>query len=282
MSGGPAEVRVAIRDRLWPAAASRAVRDLLTGPPRRAQVFATLQHAMLLSVPGGDRVRMLAVVTSDAALVANAVRLGVPASTRPFRATTADPVMVGDGRVRLPTMTISIARWWDSAVPTIRPDPEALRRVVRLAVGTCGLDADRVQALGAVDPGTDSHGWTAVGRTLVGRGPGLTPAGDDVLAGFLVGLHAAGLGPLARELGARLDRELTSRTTAFSADLVRLAAAGHAAGEMIRLLRALHGRVRPADLDASASGMLAIGHTSGADLATGVCLGIAVSAGANR
>ena len=67
------------------------------------------------------------------------------------------------------------------------------------------------------------------------------------------------------------------QTTTLSADLLRLARDGHACLESLGLLAALH---RP---DIPVTGpihrFLSIGHTSGADLATGLALGLRMREG---
>ena len=71
-------------------------------------------------------------------------------------------------------------------------------------------------------------------RRLVGLGPGLTPAGDDVVAGALVALAAGG--DLERA-GVVLDavRSCRHRTTALSAALLDHAAGGRAVPQLARL-----------------------------------------------
>jgi hypothetical protein len=108
-------------------------------------------------------------------------------------------------------------------------------------------------------------------------GRGLTPGGDDVLAGTCVGLWAAGRSDLVDRLAAGLV-EIDDRTAALSADLLRLARQGQACGEVLQVLNALHSRsgqpARRPGLTAAIDRLLAVGHTSGADLATGLSLGL--------
>ena len=66
--------------------------------------------------------------------------------------------------------------------------------------------------------------------------PGSTPAGDDLLAGRLVALHALGEVDAAAALAAELPLD---RTTTLSAELLRRAAVGEASRPVIELLRAL-------------------------------------------
>jgi hypothetical protein len=102
---------------------------------------------------------------------------------------------------------------------------------------------------------------------LLGRGPGLTPAGDDVLAGFLLGSMAFGLD--AGRVRAAVAAMAPARTTALSAALLWHADRGECVDEVAVVVASPSG---PA-----VDRLLRIGHTSGAALATG--LATAASAG---
>ncbi|MDQ3127689.1 MAG: DUF2877 domain-containing protein [Chloroflexota bacterium] len=65
---------------------------------------------------------------------------------------------------------------------------------------------------------------TTAAACLIGLGPGLTPSGDDALAGFLAGLHALDH-PMATFAIGALD-SVESRTSAVAATLLRQAAQG--------------------------------------------------------
>ncbi len=72
---------------------------------------------------------------------------------------------------------------------------------------------------------------------LLGRGPGLTPAGDDFVLGFLLTLHRWGQAvhpdfPF-EVLSARIIPEAKSRTTTLSANLIECAARGQADERLI-------------------------------------------------
>jgi hypothetical protein len=114
-------------------------------------------------------------------------------------------------------------------------------------------------------------------RQLRGRGPGLTPGGDDFLAGHLFGLHALrrrqparglpGAAPLAARI--RAVHRAAVGSNPFSNTFLALARLGRPFGRLGSLLDALaHGR----DLDRAADALLAVGASSGADLATGLHL----------
>ncbi len=105
---------------------------------------------------------------------------------------------------------------------------------------------------------------------LLGLGPGLTPAGDDVLAGALVTLVAAA-DPRAVALRAGVRAAAPQRTTAVSAALLRHAGRGECGPELADLLRALAGAADPV---VALGRLCAVGHSSGAALAWGVLLAL--------
>ena len=113
---------------------------------------------------------------------------------------------------------------------------------------------------------------------IVGLGPGLTPSGDDILCGLLVSLRLVGDAVrhgrravwLADWLGAAVTADAGTRTTALAATLLHCAAAGGAGAEVAAVLRGVAGHEPPA---LPVRRLLAVGHTSGADLAQGVLAG---------
>jgi hypothetical protein len=110
---------------------------------------------------------------------------------------------------------------------------------------------------------------------LVGRGPGLTPSGDDVLAGALVAAHAVAH-PLLAEWCDRTRRALATRsTTAVSRGLIRHALDGWAIPQLADYLEAV---CDGSDSQESARArLLAVGHSSGAALAAGADHALATS-----
>jgi hypothetical protein len=98
---------------------------------------------------------------------------------------------------------------------------------------------------------------------LLGRGPGLTPLGDDVLAGWLV--TRAAVGRPDAVLSAAVRRRL-GVTTLLSATLIECALQGEALPQLAAWLAA----PSPATADA----LLAVGATSGAGLMTGAALAL--------
>jgi Protein of unknown function (DUF2877) len=101
---------------------------------------------------------------------------------------------------------------------------------------------------------------------LAGLGPGLTPAGDDALAGMLLAMRAS-IGPDAEPLlHAAAAR---ARTTALSLAFLRCAAAGQALAPAHRLLDAAARGDSGAAL-AAAGAVAEVGATSGADFCYGL------------
>jgi hypothetical protein len=102
---------------------------------------------------------------------------------------------------------------------------------------------------------------------LVGHGPGLTPSGDDVLAGALVAAHAVDH-PRLPEWVDRTRHALAVRsTTAVSRGLLQQAMQGWAVPQLADYLEAICGS--STSLDTARRRLLGVGHSSGAALAAG-------------
>lgn len=119
-------------------------------------------------------------------------------------------------------------------------------------------------------------------RSLVGVGSGLTPAGDDLLAGTLLTLRRAGH-PLAPALAGALRPALAAgRTGWLSAHFLRWAAAGVGNERALALVDALLGGSWPASGPPALEDLLAWGASSGSDFAAGVLLALDVLAGSRE
>jgi hypothetical protein len=105
-----------------------------------------------------------------------------------------------------------------------------------------------------------------VGR-LLGRGPGLTPLGDDVLCGWIATHRAAGVP--TPEVDAAV-RAALPRTTLLSATLLDCALHGEVLPELGRFLAAVGTHAE----DRRAAGLRAVGATSGAGLLRGARLAL--------
>lgn len=262
-------------------AAATSLRPLLEAPRRPARVLAAFPLAVYLEVRTETEPRVLALVTGEATRLPNAVVLAGPLEG--FAA--GDDAWVGDGVVEAGGRAVRVRRWWDPAPSLGSVSGTALATTLPLLHDICAASPRR--------PGLESGGASALlaagchrgslvdaitaAEQLMGLGPGLTPSGDDMLAGLLVTLRAvgsaAGVGRavwLADWLAAAVTFDARTRTTPISATLLHCAARGEAGLETIAVLRGLTGR-QP--LEPAVHRLLRLGHTSGADLAWGIRTG---------
>ena len=103
-------------------------------------------------------------------------------------------------------------------------------------------------------------------RRLQGRGEGLTPSGDDVLAGILL---VAAIDPDNRDTLA--DLALAARTTRLSRAFLRQAAAGQSIQPAHALLDAA-ASADPGGMGRAAASLAGVGATSGRALVAGLAL----------
>lgn len=275
----------------WPAAASTAIAPLITGPVQPAEVIADFPVARYMQVDGA----VVALVKPAAVRLPNA--LVCPELPPVADGVDSSSALVGDGYVQLGRARVVVGRWWDP-VPLLPPvdDLPGLARAVDAmrSLLPSWPDSDEPAAEQLV-AGRQLLAKALAGETtparaadqLVGLGPGLTPAGDDILAGAVAGLVIFGRASgrrwvradcpdvldLAKRLAAAVD-ERAARTTVLAADLARHAACGAVAEPVAVVCRALAGRE---PLKPGLSRFLAIGHSSGNDLAEGLLLGAAAA-----
>jgi hypothetical protein len=227
------------------AAASSLTCALLDGPagplPELVRTRVSVHYET-----ADPRLPVLAVVTPAAVRLPNSVVVG--ALPRP------GPLLVGDGALRAGAQEWRVTRWWRPA----RPAGLVPRRdVPPLSVA---------DGLGIPLPAPTYDGLRPA--TLVGAGPGLTPAGDDVLAGALVAASATADPRLAE--WRRLTRAaLASRsTTAVSRGLLEHAVDGYACAQLADAVTSLCQGA--GSWEDPVGRLLAVGHSSGAALLTGV------------
>jgi hypothetical protein len=103
---------------------------------------------------------------------------------------------------------------------------------------------------------------------LLGRGPGLTPSGDDVVAGVLLAARRVLVHEEMEALGAAVRRAARLATTVVSRGMLTDASAGWCPDVVARGLGALVTPSGPAGRAALAD-LLRLGHTSGGDLLCG-------------
>lgn len=240
------------------------------GPVRAARVLGTSRLATWLDVED----RVLVIANPGAVRLPNAVSIPEGLSVSRF-------VRVGDGRVGVEgRRTIDAVRWWDPVPVLSRVDRLALREAMSSATGW--LPPFHRSTLSTALAARDSEGVLAAADALLGRGLGLTPEGDDVLAAALASYRHIGAA-LADDsapgtvdaIAERLIVTAETRTTSLSASLLRHAVAGAVAEPVAALLRALTGR---GDVGVALQRLSNVGHSSGRALADGVLLGAAAAA----
>jgi hypothetical protein len=272
-------------------AASVAIRPLLLGQPRQLAVLAAFPNAIYLTTGDG---LVVAVVRSSSVRLPCAVVLGseLPDLLHVAAQHATQGASVGAGGVAVGQLRVEVVRWWLPMPPAPPPDATILARglsalAARLAVQQHRLlrvVSDGLRRLEAAVRTRDCRVAADATLSLLGLGQGLTPAGDDVLAGMLVGLHhldwsrspdpmrSASRPPppvsqVRDSIAMRVLVDAPTRTSTLSAALLSHAARGEAAAEVTAVLNSLCGR-RP--LSPALMRLLAIGHTSGYDLACGI------------
>lgn len=247
------------------AAAAAYLAELLRGPERAGEVVAVRSHAALAAIDTGSGARLIAITSAaDATRTANTLLLTGVALPGP-----GSRVQVGAGALQVDGRRHRILRYWSSGTAPQPVDPEAPLQLAELtSTARRGLSTETVQPLlTAVATGSR---FTEAARSLVGRGPGSTPAGDDVLAGIALSLRMTDRPGLLAQLRCAITPDLHDRTTALSADLLRAALAGHASPEVRSLLLTLRPGASREHRRRAVQTVLGLGSTSGADLLTGL------------
>jgi hypothetical protein len=270
-----------------PASASTGIAELLRGPVRSARVLMSVPAAVYLVVHGERGNDVVGVLTSDAARLPLACVLFRPSNGRPLVALpNGAPAEVGGGRIVVGDLAVSAAAWWNPRprLPSLRPAllPEGVRQlrsalygdgVPHSAFTLPGLPTGPGGPLAALRGAVRRADLDAALRTatrLIGLGPGLTPAGDDVMAGTIAGLVLLGH-PSAERFAAAVYSLAAGRTTELSRALLRHAAAGRVSGEFAAVL---HGLVGERPLLPAVTTLLATGSTSGRAMALGLSTAI--------
>ena len=191
-----------------------------------------------------------------------------------------DPVNVRGGflglRSRPSVVAIdcrAVPRWVPCPQSRLEPGLRDRLAVVAAAArdrawsGSAAMAAAAMTALGK----SDTHG--NVLASIVGRGPGATPAGDDVLIGILAVLQTQCSGTAGVDAAVRLCRliaPLLPTTTDISAHLLRQAMNGLFGRSLHELLLATMGGLPRPGLTDAVRRVVETGATSGADTCMGV------------
>lgn len=145
-----------------------------------------------------------------------------------------------------------------------------------LRAGTLREARSVIRQLGTILPRGELEAALACATRLIGLGPGLTPAGDDVLTGLMLVLHYADRAPgtevkwIDAFCRGVVDQAM-GRTTWVSSEQLRYAAHGEAAQAIAEAAIALLWAQEP--LRPAIAALLDTGSSSGSDLLSGMCIG---------
>ncbi len=262
------------RSAVGQAAASIALRPLLMSAPITGRVLGTSSGAVWIAA-GSD---CLVAETPGGIGLPNGLVTGA-GLLRELE--PGDPVEIGAEVLDLGRHVLRIGRWWNP-----RPALPPLRIVDVIARCPERTDWGPDAGLAAALAGRDGRALVGAALGLLGRGTGLTPAGDDLLAGavsaFVLVGEAAGdrrCRTFVADAGEALVGAARARTTRLSAALLAHAVGGRVAGPVAAWLLALAGR---GDVDRTREAVLSMGHSSGPALAAGIEIGIRAIPGSGR
>ena len=237
---------------------------LVAGPARTVPVLHAGGDAVYLDLEG----TCLGILGARAVQVPCGVRTQLTHVPEPPAGT---PVVVGDGVITMDELEVLVTNIVDTTVPVLSPEAARwggghLDGLVhgRLDAVRAQLPGDALDRLQAGDP-------ESVGD-LLGLGPGLTPLGDDVLAGWLAAAVASRHSGLA-DLRSNVALNARERTTSLSATLLACAARGEGVPEVRSLLTGV-ADANAAVVEQSLSLLLRVGETSGEGLVLGAQLAL--------
>jgi hypothetical protein len=259
--------------------APELVRQRLEGLAEPVTVLGRFPTAVYLQLPDGS---VFAVLNADAVALPIGIVVALPTSRLDLSAVGSDGASrasVRAGVVRLGSLAVETSGHRDTTLRRCgRPASLLIEQACHALEGLAesrGLPRQILTSLaGAFSVGVlGAAGITACVKRLLGYGPGLTPAGDDVLCGILAG--RALFGPsragelLARSVASALARRPRA-TTSLSQELLRAALDGQGIEQLSRLARALSRPEGASRLPDALERIAAVGHTSGVALGIGL------------
>ena len=163
----------------------------------------------------------------------------------------------GLGRLLPKIEKIAVGEYPDIHVPT------------PLATLACTAALNVVNGLAGHDP----HAVTEGVSRLLGLGPGLTPSGDDLLAGMLLALHVGAPSDVGI-LSQIVLHHAAAKTTAISASMLNQASQGLGHEASHRLIASLVDGEPDDEVLSVSTSLTSVGHTSGWDTLLGILLGL--------
>jgi hypothetical protein len=254
-------------------ASDRAI--VIAGEPNRYAYLRTnaSEHILVLELEGVGAQMPISVTVSPAMLDS---ALATPRS-----------IWISRHRISTPTMSATVTHWRDQrmvlrecdakpTLSTLKVDPTWLTRSHPVA-GRDGF-IRRVCQFGEDLRYRSVREISSSTKSLIGLGPGSTPAGDDVVAGAAATLWALGrLNSVAASaatsrLGAvrAAIESCVSRTTPLSAELLACSYNGHVIDQLQRFVS----QCRLGRVPRCLAGLREVGHTSGTALAAGAVIAL--------
>jgi hypothetical protein len=256
------------------AAASSGVADLLDGPLRRGHLLGSSGHVAWVEFDG----RVVVIGDPDSVRLPNGI-VTTEAIT-PLLVPSDPEISIGRGGIIVGRQhAIRVLRRWDP-----RPVLPAVNRLVTLGIirnAAGDVEAMGDSGLGGALASRNSARVVGSASRLMGRGPGLTPEGDDLLAAALAS-YLLMSESLRREAAIRLVASVSGllmerserRTTALASSLLAHALTGGVVVPIADLLRAICGR---GEVSAALETLCTVGHSSGPAYAAGVFAGAAAA-----
>jgi hypothetical protein len=233
-----------------PAALSTRLAPVIDGPSRACMVIGATSVSWHVHILEPDiaapqpRASMISVQLPVAERLPCSLVLDTPPPLH-----LGDRGWIGNRRVRFDGVEITPARWFRPARPRIAAPSTFL-------MACWGLPSVEL-----VDIGLEGCTFGRPSQ-LLGRGPGLTPAGDDLLAAALVVRHALGVSTPGWP-----PPQLDTATTPLSAELLRSAADGYCCDRLASLMEVLD---RGEDPGGAVQRLTALGGTTGRAMLLGL------------
>jgi hypothetical protein len=191
---------------------------------------------------------------------------------------------IWDGR--LSTLNGNIEQAWSITWQTLN-EGQRLKKTELIAEDLFRLDqgplltrklSQPVHKLIAAAERFDSHACAEAAHEMIGLGPGVTPSGDDILIGFLAGLHSMAGNNKERqsfiqEFGSAIFL-LLKETNEISRTYIQHAIKGEFSSSIVALIDAIR-KGEQLQLLTSTENAMRVGHSSGMDSVTGLLIGLA-------
>ncbi|HEX9161832.1 MAG TPA: DUF2877 domain-containing protein [Thermoanaerobaculia bacterium] len=280
--------------------AGRLLHAATIGPAASAELrsgtVALRVHSVFtsaLNIAVGDRGTMIAITGPGGRVYPHAIAVDVPVDFTAYAIDRGAPAILGNDTLSIDATRLSVdlttaQRRPHRSIPAIANEVSpclAARLAAIQASRSCDLRIDELIARRSFP----AQSWPDMVSWLIGFGRGLTPAGDDFVCGLLAAAHARGARHLLATISTAIESNL-QRTSDISASFMRLALRDYWLEPLIDLACAVArfetrdsrfaGRSilesRISNLESSLEQLCAIGHTSGADTASGFVFGLHV------